>query len=94
MTHDLREPNPKLCLLVVTCEWADHAGDVAIEVLDLVVVGDPGRGDLSEKSGSFDPVFQGRVAAAQQLVDHRKPVALKQEIDGWLNHLGFGFQGP
>ena len=67
---------------------------MAIEVLDLVVVGDPGRGDLSEKSGSFDPIFQGRVAAAQQLVDHHQPVALQQEIDGWLKFQCFRAHGP
>jgi hypothetical protein len=50
---------------------------VAVEVLDLVVVGDPRRRDLSQQSGSFDPIFQGRVAAAQKLVDHGQAVALK-----------------
>ena len=64
-----------------TGEGGHHAHDVGVEVLDLVVVADPGRGDLGEDAGTLDAVFQGRLPGAQQLADHCQSATLEKEID-------------
>ena len=53
-----------------TCEGGDHGGDVPVEVLDLVVVGDPGRSDLGEHARRLDAVLQRGGARAQQALYH------------------------
>ena len=74
LTHSCRDHRD---IYPLTGERGDHGRDVSVEVLDLVVVGDPGRGDLGQHARRLDAVLERRGAAAQQALYHIQAAALK-----------------